>query len=703
VRKLWGIFAFILLVLPATAQPGSDEEDYSEEALKNYIIEQRIELIGENLDVEDADYTTLFDDLAYFYDRNLNLNAVTIDELNRLRLLTSYQIEQLLQHIEENGKLVVIYELQSINGFDMNTINDILPFVKVSSDLDAPHISFKELMSASTNELFLRYSRVLEEQTGFSAIEDSVLAESPNRRYLGDPNKLYLRYRYKFRQNISIGVTAEKDAGEEFGKGSNPNGFDYYSAHIFIRDFGAVKAVALGDYQLQFGQGLTAWTGIAYGKSAAVMTLKRNAQGLKAYTSVDENRFLRGAAATVGVKDFEFTAFYSKKQIDANISQPDTFIGENQLTVTSFQSSGFHSTPSEIEDENAIGERIMGGRFAFRKRRIQIGVTGVHSEYNGVLNRNLTYYNQFDFNSNENTVFGADYSVIYKNFNFFGEISRSANGGIAYLNGALIALDPKVSFSVYQRHFGRDFQNLISNAVGESSTNRNEDGLYFGLEARPNRKWTLSAYYDMFRFDWLRNQVDAPSNGYEYLSQLNYKPSRKLNMYFRIRHRERPINTNDPDALIDFVETRFQTNYRFHVSYTVSDNFRLGNRVEMIDYKEGNGATEKGFLIYQDITYKKKGTKWSLKARYALFESDSYDARIYAYESDVLYAFSIPAYAFRGSRSYLVFRYTPRRGIDIWLRYSRWDYNDRQTISSGLPEILGSTKSEIKAQVRFKF
>ena len=87
-----------------------------------------------------------------------------------------------------------------------------------------------------------------------------------------------------------------------------------------------------------------------------------------------------------------------------------------------------------------------------------------------------------------------------------------------------------------------------------------------------------------------------------------------------------------------------------------------------------------------------------------LFQTDSYNAKVYAYENDVPGAYSIPAYYYRGSRFYLMLDYNITRKIEIWLRYSQTYYNNQNVISAGgLTEIDGNTKSEIKAQIRFKF
>ena len=93
------------------------------------IIERRIEAIAETNEDENLDYTTLLDDLGYFYDHPINLNNTTVSELMLLHILTDVQIKNLLEHIRKNGKLLTIYELQSIRGFNLQLIFEVLPFV----------------------------------------------------------------------------------------------------------------------------------------------------------------------------------------------------------------------------------------------------------------------------------------------------------------------------------------------------------------------------------------------------------------------------------------------------------------------------------------------------------------------------------------------------------------------------------------------
>lgn len=677
----------------------------SKEEEKNRIIEYRIELIAENLESEELDFTTLFDELSGFYDRPLGLNAATAEQLRSLHLLSEFQINALFYHREVAGNLISIYELQGISGFDLPTINLILPFVKVGSDLSRPQLSWAELKKNGNHEWLVRYIRVLEEQEGYADIDDAALAASPNSRYLGDQNRLYTRYRYKYGRNLSFGVTAEKDAGEEFFQGSQSRGFDYYSAHAYLGGIGRVKHLAIGDYQLQFGQGLTFWSGLAFGKSADLKSIKRNAVAVKPYTSVDENRFLRGAATTITLaKHLDVTAFYSAKKIDANrVEAIDSLDNEVELLVSSFQTSGFHRTQGELDDRKLIQEQHFGGNLTYQTRRLRVGATAVRQELNGEVERNLSLTNQFDFNDNKNSNVGLDANYVWRNFNFFGEVSRSANGGLAYVSGALVSLDPRLSLYLLHRNYERDFHSLTNNGIGENSRNANERGFFIGAEARPFRKITLTAYFDRFRFGWMRFRADAPDYGHELLLQANYKPSRTLEAY--VRYRQEVKGRNEPSGDNDIRDVlRANRQYtRFQISVSPDQTFQFKTRLEFSNFNLGNVDAEQGYLAYQDVSYRPKGKPIRVTLRYALFDTDGYDSRIYAYENDVLYFFNVPALYDRGSRAYLLVRYRIRRGFHVWLRYSQSFYDNRNPIGSGLESINSDTRSEIKAQLQLRF
>ncbi len=690
----------------ATAQVATDTVPKKDSVFVDDPLKQQIEDLSENIGSENADLTTLVENLHYFAEHPLNLNSATREELQDFMLLSDLQVDNLIAHRARFGPMLNIYELQTIDGFDLATIGKILPYVKIAEMNNSGHFSFSEMRKYGKNELIIREQRVLEDQKGYSPIDSAALAESPNSRYLGSRDHLYVRYRYTYSNFVSAGITADKDAGEEFFKGSQKNGFDYYSAHLCVRNIGIIKSAVIGDYQVSFGQGLTAWTGYSFGKTSMALNTKKNGMGVRPYTSVDENKFLRGAGTTLRFGKFESTAFFSLKKRDANIAASDTLDQNNIeiLEISSFQITGLHSTPSEIADKHAITEILYGGNFAYKGKSLQVGVTGMHADYSAPLNRNLSLYNQFEFSAKSNTVIGADYDWSFHNFHFFGEASRSANGGMAFINGVLVSLDPRLAMTVHTRWFGRNFQNLYSSVFAEGINPANERGVYIGITAKPHRRFTISAYIDHYYFPWMRSQSDAPSEGTDFLCQLNYTPDKKTDMYFRYRHRDKFTNAGDDDAVIDYLIPLTQDNWRFNIQYPVGSSIRLRNRVEYSIYHQSNKKAENGFVIWQEISYKKLGMPVSFSARYALFQTDSYNAAIYAFENDMPNTFSVPAYYYKGSRMYLLVNYDISRKVELFFRIAQTFYYNKQIISEGsLTEINKNTKTEMKVMLRLKF
>ena len=74
-----------------------------------------------------------------------------------------------------------------------------------------------------------------------------------------------------------------------------------------------------------------------------------------------------------------------------------------------------------------------------------------------------------------------------------------------------------------------------------------------------------------------------------------------------------------------------------------------------------------------------------------------------AYEDDVLYSAGFGMYNGRGIRSYVNLRYKIFRNLDLWTRYSTFIYQDVETVGSGLDQIEGNRKDEVKVQLRYQF
>lgn len=667
---------------------------------KNNIIQQRIEFISEQLESENLDLTNILEQLHYLYDNPMNLNSAELEQLQEMGLLTDVQISDLLLHRKRFGKFISIYELQSLQYWDMATIRLVLPFVRVDDKLDQLHIGLKEALKHGKFEAYLRYQTILEPKEGYATVSDSIL-ESSNSYYHGNEHRYYARLRFSYRTNMSIGITAEKDPGEEFFKGSQKNGFDFYSAHAFYKGGKYLRSVALGDYQIQIGQGLNFWSGYAFGKSADVTNVKKSANTIRPYTSVDETRYLRGAGVEVGLKNFSLTTFGSYKGVDGSVIS-DSLL-EDQEFVSSINLTGLHRTNSELGRKHTLNEIIFGSNLRYNTRSLQIGLAAVYQGYDRSFEKDTLPYNKYDFRGKGLIGMSADYNWVVRNFNFFGEVATSSySGAFANIHGVLFSLDRRVSMSLIYRNYGANYQTFYSAGFSEGSRTQNEKGLYAGLKLNLSNTFSINTYLDIFKFPWLKYQVDAPSDGHEFMIQPAFRPSRRLEVYVRYREQRRQKNRRDSDGTITEIEDVLQRNYRFNLSFKVSESIKLKSRVEYVTINRPSNQNEDGIIIVQDLIYNPKSFPVDISLRYALFDTDSYDTRIYTYENNATYVFSVPSYYYRGSRAYVLLRYSFLRRFDFWVRYGVSILANRESLGSGAEEIIGNTKSDLTVQLRIK-
>ncbi len=660
---------------------------------QNPVIDDLIEQIVSKSGAENADFSTLVEDLNYYLKNPLNLNTASTEELEKLQLLDEIQIQNLHNYIRSVGQMQTIYELQLINGFSDKTIHDILPFVKVAPIGAQEKISLKQIVNRGKH-LFLTETRfVLQTQKGYMDVPDSVLIEKPNSIYQGDRFKFLNRYRFNYKDRVFAGITAEKDPGEPF----TDYGFDFYSAHLQLNSFGVFKNITLGDYQVNFGQGLIAWSGFSLGKSSETQNIRKKAQGIRRYTSTNENLFMRGGGATVSLGDFEITGFYSNKNIDANLTNLDTLTQEE--LITTILNTGYHRTSSEIADRKAINEVVYGSNVTYKGENYKLGASYISYQYSKNIEQSDKPYKFYDFSGNNNANYSIDYQFFFQKFSFFGETGISQNGAVATINGLLLSVVPQLSFSVMQRYYQPDFQALYGSSFAEGSKNSNETGWYYGLTFHPIRNIQISAYADIYRFPWLRYGISAPSYGNDYLIQVDYHAGYDVNMYFRWKNETKMHNiSGDYIGVRPLIEQQKQY-FRYHVSYRLNSQVSLRSRVEFSIYNAD--STETGFMAYQDVNYNFH-FPLSVNFRFAIFDA-GYNARIYAYENDLLYNFSIPAYFNKGTRVYLMLKYKAADFLNIYLRYAHYYYADKDVIGSSLNEIEGNYTSELKFQLKFRF
>ncbi|MEL7531794.1 MAG: helix-hairpin-helix domain-containing protein [Bacteroidota bacterium] len=691
-------------------------------------IDQSIEDLILNTESEaQVDYSDLTDELEALLLQPLNLNQATYDQLLQLPGMNAIQANRLLEHIRKFGRLTTIYELQAIPGYTPNFIRQFLPYVSVldsqAKDIN-PSVkhpkgpSLQQIRRGLKGEFMQRAVWNLETARGYTdpdtSFRDRIDEEGRivgqdtllSSRYAGSAMRHYSRLRINYGKNVSFGIVGEKDPGEEFAwrPESRLYGYDYLSAHFALAGFGRLKSLVIGDYTLQVGQGMVLSRGLGFGKGAQVInSIKMPNQGIRPYRSVNENQYLRGAAATYALGDFYMTAFASRQFVDASVSERDT-LDDEVLLAGGLQTSGLHRTPSELSNRKAVQEQMYGGRLEYKTPTLTVGTTHYYQQYSSPLSRPLNDYNQFDFRGDRNYINALDFDWVWQNFNLFGEFARSQSGGTGASVGIMGSIAPTVDISILARRYDIDFHSNKGYVFAERPTAiQNESGIYIGLRYAPNPRWTLNTYFDQFYFPWNKFRASYPSRGWEFMSQLEFKPKRGTLIYARYRIDNKQLNADNigEGPQLDYLVWGERQQFRLNFQTTVERQLNLRTRLEVSRYSQ-EGNVSRGILFYQDVSWK-IGFKYKLTARYAIFDTDDFNSRIYAYENDILGFFSIPPYYRTGNRVYLIFNWKPTRKLEFWGRVAQSRFQDEPIVGSGLQAVSGPNQTEFKLQLRYKF
>ncbi len=659
------------------------------------------------LQEEEINYEDLYESLLQMQLNPVSLNEAGPEELQSLFVLTPLQVTAFLDYRESLGPIISLYELQAVPHWDLETIQRVLPFVTLSQ---TARIHSQPLIRRILNErdgyLILRHRRVWQTRRGYLPA-DTLSSGRLSTRFQGDPNDLYARFRIQHARDFSVGFTLDKDPGEVFtwDPETKRYGFNFISYHATLYDKGPWKTLTLGDYQLQFGQGLVFGAGFSVGKGAeTITTVRRSTVGIRPYTSVMEFGFFRGTAVTYHKGGWEFTAMYSNAPRDARIQENLDTMDRQESYISSLLRSGLHRTPSEIAAKAQAREQNIGGNIHYNSpdKNLQWGANLLHTRFSQSFVPIPRTYNAFEFSGSENRIYSTYFSYNFLNYFFFGEGARSKSGGFGTVLGMMSSLHPKVDLSVLWRRFERNFHSFYGNAFSEGTRPINETGLYLGLQYKPSRKFNWSVYHDHFRFPWLRFRVYRPSSGTEWLSRISYTPSRSTLLFLQLRSesKDRNFPSAEQEGHSHHVGRGRRRNLVLSLEHRLNDTWQIKSRVQASDFQLG-GQYTKGYALVQDLNADMGKVRFG--GRIALFDTEDFENRQYIYERNVLWAFSLPNYHGQGLRYYLLGQWKISTQLTFWGRWARTSYTDRNSIGTGLQQIMGNHLSETTLQLRYQF
>lgn len=616
----------------------------------------------------------------------VNLNSLSAETAFEHLHLSDYQYYNLLAYLSDYGEMVSVWELNAVEGFSYEEVRRLSALVAVAA-VQKRRGFFKNFLRKSKSSFLLRYGQVLEPQRGYDKTLD--------KRYSGSPMRLAFKYQFSSQDKLVLAVSGEKDAGEQFFKGVQKYGFDFYSAYLCLKNIGVLKKLVIGDFKLDLGQGLVMGSALMSGKGGGVGSVRHFAGLIKSVAPMNEGSALRGAAATVGNYHCTGTVFAAYRQYDGNV-----IVDEDSARVFegSLNSSGYHRTEAEQEKSDNLRSWVMGADFLYRHRIFRIGVRAVYTLFDAQVLPTGRPYQQFAFSGKGVFNAGIDYQLIIKKIVLFGEAAVSDNGGWGMLQGATFELSPGASFAVLGHYYDRKYD-----ALHASASSQGEWGVYLttGLILSPHLD--LDFFYDYSKFTWLRYRMDAPGESMQAGMKLTASLGRRNKLMLRCQYKMKTKNNMVEETYVNGIEPFHSLKIRLIWECKPLDFLKLKTEADyLINHSRPLAYRHDGLLLYQDVGLDVGHTGLGFNLRIAFFDTDTYEERLYAYENDLYYSFTVNSHYDKGWRAYILLNYS-YKNLHFWLKMAQTYYLDKEEIGSGLDLIQKKHKTELKMQVMVKW
>lgn len=667
-----------LFIIPACSAQNPSES----------LLEDILEDLSVNNDIDNSvntlNWENELEELSTRLQEPVNLNTATRAQLEQFPFLSDIQIENLLAYIYIHGQMQTIYELQLIEDMDRQTIRYLLPFVCIKAINNEPAFRWKTMLKSAAkygkNEVLTRMDIPFYKRKGYE------------HAYLGPAVYNSVKYSFRYSDRLYAGVAAEKDAGEPFTALHNRYGYDYYSFYLLLKNCGRLKALAVGNYRLSFGQGLVISTDYLMGKTIYASSFNNRSSGIKKHSSTDEYNYFRGVAATVALtKHWDVSGFYSHRSLDGVITD-----GE----ITSIYKTGLHRSQKEADKKNRFTMQLTGGNVSYQQNRIKLGITGIYYVFNRPYEPELTGYSKYNLHGNNFYNLGVDYAYRWHRFSFQGETAIGKQGW-ASLNRLQYSPVQDIHLMLIHRFYSYNYWAMFAHSFGEGSTTQNEQGYYLGMEASPFAYWKFFASFDLFSFPWKRYRVSKSSRGIDGLLQATFTPRTNLSMDLKYRYKQKERDLAGSKGTLTLPIFHHQLRYR--LNYSFKDVFSSRTTLDYNHFHSQDRAADTGYQVTQMISSQLPWARLFADVQGSYFSTDSYDSRTYASEKGLLYTFYTPSFQGRGFRCSVRLRYELNKHFLLVAKFGETVYLDRNEIGSGNDLIRGNKKADVQMQLRIKF
>jgi hypothetical protein len=379
---------------------------------------------------------------------------------------------------------------------------------------------------------------------------------------------------------------------------------------------------------------------------------------IRPYTSTDENSFFRGAGAELAIGNFSLSMFYSANNIDAFSEEPES--------VKSFYTSGLHNTGNAIKKKDLLTDYNYGANISYNYKNIRAGAIWSQERLSlPVKPASNNLQTLYSFSGDGNTLYSVYYNTMVSRVLLYGELSVNKAFKYTIIQGLTLRPSDRFSINLLYRNYEEGFISLHGNGPGSTSSSGSGKSILGNFTFEAAKFLFLSAGCGISEYPWLRYRTSSPSYDRRKEIRIRYVPSDKFlaeSAYYYHLSTTDDKRENGIPGIEELTLRSFSTVFR----YTIYNNLISGTRFY---FKAADETGTKGYAMVQDLNYTFTMIPVSLWMRFGLFNTGDWNTRIYIYENDLLYSYSIPSLYGMGSKNYLMISWRIKDKAEMRFKY----------------------------------
>ncbi len=583
----------------------------------------------------------------------LDINQCSQDALEELGMIDPGLAAAIIKHREMMGDIIDLYELQAVIGMNYQTFCRLKLVLTVKAN---------GMINTRNGFRWSDVKQEIEFRTGVGIERNNV---SGNWKWMSEKNweggafRHSLRYSAECGKRIKLVLKGEKDAGELFRIGGMRLGYDYWGGGVMLSQSNRIHSLVIGDYLMQWGQGLIQWQGRQPTKGADLTSIKAQSNSIRLHTGFAEHGFYRGIAFKVKKKAFDYEGFVSFRKLDARTekNQDSVIRGES---IIGLQETGLHRTSTELAQKGLINAYTIGARVCYKKPDFHVAAQMVNDQFDRNWSLADDAYAIFRKPKKNQFAFSLDYAATIKQLHFFGEVGLSNAGTIASVNGLILSVGKNLSLSLLYRNYPNGFLGMHGQPFGVFYQKQSESGMYSGIQFKINHLTQMHFYTDVYQFSWLKYRLNALTGGKEMAMGLQQTRRKGLNFSVVAKYQAMEIPSDDANAQgvkgpIKTHRYRFQSQAVWPITAQLTSKLNVGYL--LMKNENLGGVSNSGLLINWEAGLGLMDLPIKVNTQLIWANTSDYESRLYT-----------PSWSLSGYRAFLPF-YGSVLSLSLGIKY----------------------------------